>query len=233
MAVAVCSWQNKKEQPQTTNNKLQTFQLEEESNNIPAKIVSYLFHPLLMPTYALALYFWVAASDTYFMKFEVKRALFAMTFCFTFLLPLFNSLILLRVKFIKSLTMETKEERRLPLLATAMFFVAEYYILQKSMVPDTLKLLFLSATISVVLTVIINIFWKISAHMIAIGGVVGAMFVLSYICHFKNGEWLMMGLIFLAGIIGMARLQLKAHSPAQVFVGFIVGVMCPMLFWVF
>ncbi|MFI5164865.1 MAG: PA-phosphatase [Bacteroidia bacterium] len=166
------------------------------------------------------------------MKFDLKRALFAMTFCFTFLLPLFNSLILLRAKQIKSLSMETKEERRIPLLATALFFAAQYYILQKSVVPLTLKLLVLSATLSVILTVIINFFWKISAHMIGIGGVVGAMFALSYITHFKNGEWLMIGLIFLAGIIGMARLQLKAHSPAEVFAGFIVGAMCPMVFLV-
>ena len=185
-----------------------------------------------MPTYALALYFWVDADDTYFMRFELKRALFAMTFCFTFLLPLFNALILLRTKYINSLSMETKEERKIPLFATAIFFSAEYYLLQKSGVASTLKLLVLSATISVVLTLIINLFWKISAHMIGIGGVVGAMFALSYICHFKDAEWLMIGLILLAGIIGMARLQLKAHSPAEVFVGFIVGVMCPLVFWV-
>ena len=166
------------------------------------------------------------------MKFEIKRALFAMTFCFTFLLPVFNALVLLRTKYIKSLSMETKEERRIPLLATAIFFAVEYYILSKSAVPQTLKLLILSATLSVVLTVIINVFWKISAHMIGIGGVVGAMFALSYITHFRNAEWLMIGLITIAGIIGMARLQLKAHSPTEVFVGFIVGGMCPIIFLV-
>jgi membrane-associated phospholipid phosphatase len=205
--------------------------LEKEPSDLLPKIISYAFHPLLMPTYALALYFWVDSTASYFMKFEIKRALFAMTFCFTFLLPVFNSLILLKAKYLKSLRMDTKEERRIPLLATAIFFVAEYYILSKSAVPQTLKLLILSATLSVVLTLIINVFWKISAHMIGIGGVVGAMFALSYITHFKNAEWLMIVLILVAGIIGMARLQLKAHSPAEILVGFIVGAMCPFLVW--
>ena len=164
------------------------------------------------------------------MKFELKRALFLMTLTFTFLLPLLNALLMLRMKQIASLNMETRKERRIPLLVTAFFFVTEYYVLYNKAVPSLLKLLILSAAISVVITVICNLFFKISAHMVGIGGLCGGMFVLGYILHFQNAVPLMIALVFIAGLVGMARLQLNAHTPFEVFSGFILGVMCPLGF---
>ncbi len=207
--------------------------MKNDSPHTFSKIVSYLFHPLLMPTYGLFLFFWVDSTANYFMKFETKRTLFLMTFTFTFVMPFLNALFLLRAKYIRSLHMETRAERRLPLLATAVFYMAEYYLLYDKNIPETLKMLMLSATLSVMLTVIINLFWKISAHMIGIGGITGAMFVLSYTLHFGPAAALMMILVFIAGLIGIARLQLKAHKPAEVYVGFFLGVMCPMIFLIF
>jgi membrane-associated phospholipid phosphatase len=194
------------------------------------KIISYVFHPLLMPTYGLLLYFMVDNTAAYFMKPGLKWVLIGMTFAFTFLLPFLNALFLLRSRYIKSLHMETKEERKMPLVMTAFFFAAEYWMLHDRAVPETLKMLLLSGTISITLTVIINLFWKISAHMVGIGGVTGAMFVLAYLVKYPGAAWLMIILLFLAGLIGMARLQLKAHTPMEVLGGFVLGAGCPLLF---
>jgi hypothetical protein len=183
-----------------------------------------------MPTYGLLLYFKVDATDTYFMKANLRWLLLGMTFAFTFVLPFLNALFLLRSGYIRSLHMETKEERRIPLLMTAFFFSAEYWMLHDRAVPDTLKLLLLSGTISIVLTVIINLGWKISAHMVGIGGVTGAMFVLSYSLHYPYASGLIMVLLFTAGLIGMARLQMQAHDPWQVWGGFLLGAGCPLIF---
>ena len=194
-----------------------------------AKIISYLFHPLLMPSYGLLLFFYLDRHVSYFLPFEIKKTLFLMTLSFTFVLPVMNAIVLLRMKIIRSLSMETKEERRLPLLITAIFYFAEYYLLTEAEVPATLKLLMLSAIISVMLTVIINLFWKISAHMIGIGGITGMAFILSIL--FQTPAFLIISSLFvIAGIIGYARLQLQAHSITEIYSGFLVGFLCPMIF---
>lgn len=194
-----------------------------------AKIISYLFHPLLMPSYGILLFFHLDKQVAHFVSFEVKRTLLLMTFCFTFVMPLLNTLILLRMKIITNLQLETKEERRMPLLITIIFYFAEYYILSEPEVPATLKLLMLSAIISLMLTLIINLFWKISAHMIGIGGITGMSIVLCYL--FKNPELILISsLIFLAAIIAYARLKLAAHTSSEIYAGFLIGFLTPMIF---
>jgi hypothetical protein len=183
-----------------------------------------------MPTYGLLLYFKVDSGADYFMKPQLKWILIGMTFAFTFAMPFLNCLFLLRSKYIHSLHMETKEERRVPLLMTAFFFAGEYWMLHDRAIPENIKMLLLSGTIALVITVIINIGWKISAHMVGIGGMTGGMFVLSYLLHYHHAASLMVLLIFLSGIIGMARLQLKAHTPLEVLAGYVLGVGCPLIF---
>ena len=183
-----------------------------------------------MPTYGVALFFMVDRSAAYFTKTELKLLLLIMTFIFTFILPLINSLYLLRTKYIRSLQMETKEERRLPLLMTAIFFAAEYWMLHDRAIPEELKLLLLSGTLALVLTVMVNLFWKISAHMVGLGGITGGMFVISSMVHYQNAIWLIIILLFISGITGMSRMLLKAHTSLEIFGGFILGAGCPLIF---
>lgn len=68
----------------------------------------------------------------------------------------------------------------------------------------------------------INIVWKISAHMCGIGGLCGAFFAVSWLLYANNLP-LMIGLILLSGILAWARLECRAHTAAQLAVGFIVG----------
>ena len=65
-------------------------------------------------------------------------------------------------------------------------------------------------------------FWKISLHLIGIGGVLGVFLALQII---KGGLLnLIVALILVSGILAFARLKEKAHSPAQVYAGFLLGV---------
>ena len=72
---------------------------------------------------------------------------------------------------------------------------------------------------------LINIWWKISTHTAAIGGVGGALFAFSFYLGFNPVWWLC--LVFLtAGILGSCRMILRQHNLAQVVVGFWVGGFC-------
>lgn len=85
-----------------------------------------------------------------------------------------------------------------------------------------IKIFLLGSCVSVVLTLIINLFWKVSAHAIGIAGVVGAVIGLSLRIHYNLSPLIIM-LISLFGLVGFARLKLLAHTPSQVYVGFLVG----------
>ncbi len=153
-------------------------------------------------------------------------AFYLITFGFTFLLPVVNCYILLRNGNIKSMRMETKEERRLPLVITSLFYFSEYYLLNlNESIPDVLKLLMLGATLCVIATFIVNMFWKISAHMMGIGGLAGAMIGLS-IGSRSGINMVLISVLLMAGIIGFARLALKEHKPEQVYAGFLFGMFC-------
>lgn len=84
------------------------------------------------------------------------------------------------------------------------------------------------ATLSIIIGMLITFNWKISVHMIGIGGVIGIVTVLS-----KTGPevllYLLSVLIIIAGLIGFGRLQLKAHSLNQIIAGFLLGFSCEIL----
>ena len=74
----------------------------------------------------------------------------------------------------------------------------------------------------------INVWWKISTHTAAIGGVAGALFVFAEFFGFNPVWWLSLTLI-LAGILGTSRMILRQHSLAQVVAGFFVGGACAII----
>ena len=79
---------------------------------------------------------------------------------------------------------------------------------------------------------IINIWWKISTHTAAIGGVAGALFVFADIFGF-NPVWWFCLVFTVAGILGTARMILRQHSLSQVAGGFGIGFACAVLGMVF
>jgi len=185
-----------------------------------SKIISFIFHPVLMPTYAfiLVLNLVPGVSVTYPMQ---KIQLFKLIFGFTFLLPILSIIILKKMKLVSSYYMENKEERRFPLLIT----IACYYFLLQSfermyMHIILVKLLF-GAMLILFVAVIISRFWKISLHMLGVGGIVGAFFAIQQ--NFNSNIILFNSLIFFAGLVGFARINENAHTLKQVYGGFLLG----------
>ena len=188
-----------------------------------AKVISYLFHPLLLPTIGLFLIFNLDEAGLWISSPQMRLFLYAATFTVTLLLPLLNALFLIKMKTISSLEMKTREERKIPYLITAIFYFAESYFLMKWDVPVLIKALMLGATLLVVSVLFINLFWKISAHMVGIGGLCGMMIAISYRLQI-NLHPVLIALFIIAGLIAFSRLKLNSHNPAQVYVGFLLGV---------
>ena len=128
--------------------------------------------------------------------------------------------------------MGSPEERTIPYAGTIIYYFCLYYLFYNTELPMLFKMLILGASISVTLTFIINFKWKISAHTTGIGGIAGAL--LGIIYRLKTDMYATLaGVILIAGIISFARLKLNAHTPPQVYTGFLLGFIVQFLLIIF
>nr|MBA3901665.1 hypothetical protein [Bacteroidota bacterium] len=121
-----------------------------------AQVISYLFHPLLMPTVGAILILNIGSYMLFTVVPIIKYMVFAIIFLFTFVFPAFASYYLLKKGYIQSMNMASIQERRLPLMLTAIFYFFTYYILGNATLPPVLFLMILGATLSVLITLIIT-----------------------------------------------------------------------------
>lgn len=192
-----------------------------------ARIVSYVFHPLLFPTYGLLLL--LAANPNRFGPFGEKLHIvwLIIIFALTFLFPAVWLLMMKRLEMIDSLNLETTKERIVPLIATATFYLWTAWMFKSNvnMKIPTDKLIFymmLGSCFTIFMALCINIFMKISLHTLGAGNLLGIMLPLIRISTFDL-RFVFVALILVAGIIGASRLILKAHSQREIFTGYFVG----------
>ncbi len=187
-----------------------------------AKILSLVFFPLLIPTYTLLIIFNMNVYFSMIIPQLAKLQILGMVFLITFIFPLFMMILFQRIGIIKSLYMKTKEERTLPYLMTIIFYYLAYYLLKQLQISPIFYYFILGATFLIIITLIINFFWKISIHMIGIGGMLGTLIGLSFLWMIDI-PFLIILLVLCSGITGYARLKLNAHNPAQIYSGFLLG----------
>lgn len=193
-----------------------------------AKFISYLFHPLLMPTYAFILFFTQKAYFAMIIPVPARWRLLLIVFIITFVLPLSLVLLLKSLKRISSLHMHERQERSLPYIISAWFVFILYLVLNNTQLSPIYKYFSLGATILIAFAFLVNLRWKISMHMIAAGGMIGMILGLTFMSILKDPAYLIVS-IFIAGLIGFARLKLHAHTQAQVYAGLFSGIIIMIL----
>ncbi len=193
-----------------------------------AKIISLVFHPLIMPLLGLLIIFNTDSYINYAVPEELKQAVIVLVGTSTFILPLLISLLLLNRKVINSLEMETQKERIIPYSFAIAFYVFTLYMLKQAPIPPIIFNFIVGATLSIIIAFVVNIKWKISAHMIGVGGLFGVLLCVSVLLEIYVTPYLILALL-VAGLVGSARLVLKAHTPSQTYIGFAVGVLCQLI----
>ena len=201
-------------------------------NTKVSQIISLLFQPLLIPTYGFIVLFNLNAFFSLVIPVNAKWLILLIVFVTTFLLPTLFILILYNKGVVKSLYLKTREDRIIPFIGTIVFYYLSYYLIKRLQISPIYYYFIIGTTFTVVVSLIINFFWKISIHMMAIGGMLGAFIGLSLVLYI-NLPILIIAIILVAGLVGYARLQLDEHTPAQVYSGFIVGVFLMLMLFVF
>ena len=186
-----------------------------------AKIISVILHPMFMPVYGMLILF---NSGTFlsYLPGPAKRIVLIIIVVNTIILPLSVVPFYLTQKVIKSIHMDTSRERIIPLTMNSIFYYLGFYLLNRLQIPDLIKMYLLASFSVVVVTLFVSLKWKISIHMIGIGGLTGAIISISW--HLGvDMKAIWMGLILCSGLTGFARLELNKHTPAQVYSGFFTG----------
>ena len=142
---------------------------------------------------------------------------------FTILLPIITFIVLQKLGVVKSIYMKTIEERKWPFLLSVLWYYLGFELLRNIALPISLYLLMIGAITVILIAHFITLRWKISVHMLGIGGVIGSMIGLSQRFQFDH-FYLILALFFVAGLIGYARLKTNSHTYLQVYAGFILGV---------
>ena len=175
-----------------------------------------------MPLYATAILFNTNNYLAYSINPAAEKIIYLVVFVTTYLLPSLTAMLLFQRGKIQSLQMEQSRERNIPFLATAIFYVACFYFLQKIPVVRVLGYAILGAAISIFISFLINLRWKISIHMVGIGGLMGLLYVFSQQLHFS---FLIpvVAVAIIAGALGSSRLAVSTHVPAQIYAGFLLG----------
>ena len=185
-----------------------------------SKILSYFFHPVFVPF--VGVFIILNISHLVLLPEASKRAILYMVAIITIFFPFVILPVLYYQKIISKVTVSQRRERLLPLFLTAVSYYFGYYMLNKYAVPLFLQKYMMAAFISVLLAFIISIKWKISLHMIGIGGLIGLLSAMYHLFGLHNNIIFMLS-ILVAGVIGTVRLYLKEHDSAQIYGGFLMG----------
>jgi membrane-associated phospholipid phosphatase len=159
---------------------------------------------------------------------DIKRIIVLVISANTLGLPLLMMPLFIQFGAIKSLEMESSKERILPMTFMLIPYLLTVYFLLKLPIPILVSSFMIGASIALASCLIISFWWKISIHLVGIGGFVGFLIAFSIRLN-TNVLLFILAAILIAGFLASARLYSKAHRPLQVYLGFLLGFIIMLL----
>ena len=193
---------------------------------LTARIVSMLFTPFYLPLVGLMALFMFSYLGL--MPWGYKLQVLTLVYLFTILLPTVLIHLYRRYQGWSLIELGHRERRIVPYVISILCYFFCIYLMDMLHIPHFMQTILSAALAIQIVCALINVWWKISTHTAAIGGVAGSLFVFGELFGFNPVWWLCLVLI-LAGILGTSRIILRQHSLLQVVAGFLVGVVCSVL----
>lgn len=189
-----------------------------------AWFLSVFFHPLFIPTIS-AMVIFRFAPELLPLTAEGRQGILGFLFISTFLLPAGAIGLLWASGLIGSFSMDERKDRHLPHLTAFLCYLGAALLLDYFL--PTLRLpfcLMLGSAISVGLTGLITLFWKISSHLVGMGGFLGFLLSLARLASPDDFLLPVLAAILLCGALASARYYLRAHDGPQLLAGFFLGM---------
>lgn len=190
-----------------------------------AQILSDVFSPLLIPTYATALAMWVTPLRS--VPESNRLIVTILVGVITGLIPLLAIAVLIRTGKVSDRALSRRDQRAMPMVIGVACYVGAALFVGSLGAPLWLRMFFWGAGAATIIAMLVTFKWKISAHTTAIGGLVGMMmwFATSGLADVNVMIMLSVGIV-LAGAMASARLALNRHTLAQVLAGLALGFAC-------
>lgn len=185
-------------------------------------IVSYLFHPIFLPTAGLLIIFSINSYVAHTTPFGRQIFLVSWIFINTAVIPFLFTAFLRWKRLIKSIHLEEQEDRTIPFAFALFFYFTNYWLLRDITMPTVIYSLFLGSSVAVGLSLLINFFTKISIHMIGMGGLTASIYGVAQLFD-SNILALIIASILASGLVGTARYVLESHSLRQIYMGWLIG----------
>jgi membrane-associated phospholipid phosphatase len=190
---------------------------------ITAKVISMIFTPFYLPLIGIAVLFTFSYMNMLPMAY--KLLVVTIVYFLTILIPTFLIHVYRRHRGWTMLQLGHKRRRVVAYAISIVCYLACIWLMYFYNIYHFIVIIVIAALLIQAVSVIINIWWKISTHSAAIGGVVGALMAFAELFRF-NPVWWLCVVILLSGILGTARIILRQHSLGQVVAGFFVGAVC-------
>ena len=196
---------------------------KEKQMILAARIVSMLFTPFYLPIVGLIALFFFSYLSIFPMVYKLQVLL--MTYLFTILLPTVMIHLYRRYQGWNLIELGQRERRMVPYIISIVCYFSCIYLMERLHMPHFIGSIIIAALLVQIVCAIINVWWKISTHTAAIGGVGGALFAFAEYLGFNPVWWLCL-VFFVAGLLGTSRMILRQHNLSQVVTGFWVGFIC-------
>lgn len=185
-----------------------------------------LFTPFYLPIVGITLLFLFSYLNMFPWSYKIQVLL--MVYLFTIMLPTLLIHVYRRYQGWNLIELGHREKRMIPYVLSIISYFTCVYVMERLHMPHFMGSIVVAALAVQIVCALINVWWKISTHTAAIGGVAGALFAFSYYLGFNPVWWLSL-VIIVAGMVGSSRMILRQHSLSQVVGGFAVGFICAAL----
>ena len=193
---------------------------------LASRIMSMVFTPFYLPIVGVTVLF--AFSYLSIFPWFYKLQVLTLAYLFTIFLPTVMIHFYRRYQGWTLIELGHRERRMVPYIISIACYFTCVYVMQRLHMPHFMSAIVVAALVVQIACAIINVWWKISEHTAAIGGIGGALFAFAEILGF-NPVWWMCLVFIVAGLVGTSRMLLRQHSLGQVVGGFWVGFFCAAL----
>lgn len=197
--------------------------MEEKSLHLAARALSAIFRPFYVPTAGFLALFLLTYLRM--VPWVYQLIVIGMVYLFTVVFPMLAIYLYHRVNGWTLHQLNDRKKRAVPYVLTITCYIACLLLMYRMGIPRFLSGIIVATLMAIVICAVVNIWWKISTHMAAIGEFIGGFVYFSMLFHYESVGWLCF-FILLAGVLGTARLVLHQHTLGEVLAGFCAGLIC-------
>ena len=194
-----------------------------------ATILSYVFHPIFLPLYAV--WFIAYVHPSFFSGFskDMRMRTLLITAQNAVFYPLFSVALLKGLGFVSSIFLRTQRDRIIPYIACGIFFFWTFLVFkEQSLFPRILPSFILGVFLASSGALLANIYFKISMHAIGLGGLLG-LFIIITLTNSMMMTWPLSLVLLITGLVCSARLLITDHTPRDIYAGLLMGLVAQFL----